>query len=415
MDPSRFDSLEEALEKGGAPQALDLLAETLREEKQFPQLFEALLMKTRHELGLPLSGNESLRDLPNELRDQVEERYVETCRSVGSLFLGEGDIPGAWPYFRAIDEPRLVAEALEEWKPRDDGDDGDDDGDGRSDDPDGDGDDTPDCDAIIDIAFHQGANPERGFELILSEYGTCRAITTFEHQFPYAAGVREACGQKLVRRLYRELLEGLQCDLERRGEEVPEDASVRSLVEGRSWLFEEHGYHVDMSHLQSVVRAAATLRDEEVIGLAVHMCEYGRNLARDLQTADQAPFDDFYNDYRIFLRALTGEGVDGAARFFTAKAERHGLDESGNHFPGEVLVHLLDRTGRHEQAIEAYLKYLKDVAGPLQISPTLLELCERSGTYQSLLDVSRAKDDLLQYAAALVKRREADGGGSEGD
>ena len=32
---------------------------------------------------------------------------------MGNLFLGAGDIPRAWPYFRAIGEPSPVAEAIE--------------------------------------------------------------------------------------------------------------------------------------------------------------------------------------------------------------------------------------------------------------------------------------------------------------
>ena len=406
MDDSQFTELEESLESGGAPAAFECLADTLRSEKKFPQLFEALLMKKRHELGLPLQGTESLRDLPDELQETLEEYYMETCRTVGGLFLEEGDIPGAWPYFRAIDEPEAVAKALEIWQPRDDegGDEDEDDVGGAS-----------DCDTIVDIAFNQGASPQRGFELVLSEFGTCRAITLFEHQFPYKGEVREACGRKLVNHLYEELLEGIRADLEGRGEEVPADATVLSLREGRSSLFEGHGYHVDISHLQSVVRAAASLHDREVLMKAIEMCDYGRNLARDLQMADRPPFEDFYDDYRIFLRALIGEGIDGAVRYFTSKADRAGLDESGNHFPGEVLVHLLHRTGRHEQATEAYTNYLKDVAGPLSISPTLAEICEHAGNFHSLLDLSREKDDLLQYTAALVRRKDLASAGSEGD
>jgi hypothetical protein len=389
MSQSAFEVLEAAA-AAGAPAVLDRLIETLRSERKLPQLFEALLMKKRHELGLPLTGSESLRDLPEELQATVEDFYIETCRTVGGLFLEEGDIAGAWPYFRAIDEPEAVAKALDAWVPPSET--------------------SPesrpvnDCDAIIDIALHQGANPRRGYELILSQYGSCRAITVFEHQFPYRGEVREECGVRLVRQLYRELLEGIKSDVLRREGQVPQDASVRSLIAERPWLFENHGYHVDMSHLQAVVRAAPSLRSEPELRLVIEMCDYGRQLAKDFQVTERPPFEDFYGDHRILLRALVGEGVDGAVRYFKGKAERAGPDDEGGHLPGEVLVHLLSRAGRHHEAIEAYLEYLRNAPGPLRTAPSLAELCERAGDFTSLLELSRERQDLLQYGAALVKR-----------
>ena len=58
-DPAHFTKLAETLESSGVPAALDFLAETLEAEKKFPQLFEALLMKKRHELGLPIEPSDS--------------------------------------------------------------------------------------------------------------------------------------------------------------------------------------------------------------------------------------------------------------------------------------------------------------------------------------------------------------------
>ncbi|HLU49267.1 MAG TPA: hypothetical protein VK116_14325 [Planctomycetota bacterium] len=262
-------------------------------------------------------------------------------------------------------------------------------------------------DAIVDIAFYQGAHPVRGYELIRERYGTCRAVTVFEHQFPHAAEIRERCGELLVRHLYGELLRGLRADLERRGVSVSEDATVRSLIEAHPELFaEEFGYHVDLSHLQAAVRAAAGLSSREDIVRAVEMCDYGRRLARDFQTApDRAPFDDFYNDYRILLRAIIGEGVDGAIRYFRSKADRAAVDESGQHFPGEVVVHLLERTGRHREAVEASRCYLSKVARTTLV-PSFVELCRRAGDLAPALEASRDREDLLQYVAALAHRED---------
>jgi hypothetical protein len=386
-----FQTLEEALSSSGPEAAFDRLAEVLRSEKKYPQLFEALLMKKRHQLGLPLLGGDSIRDLPEALQAEVEEYYVETCRQVGSLYLEDGDLVSAWPYFRAIDEPARVAGAIQAWRVPDAGQGSDPEERGRM------------TDAIIDIALHQGAHPRRGFEIVLSEHGVCRAITVFEHQFPYTAEVREECGRMLVDRLHDDLRRSIANDIEHREGTAPAGADLRELMEGRPWLFEGHGYHVDVSHLQSVIRIAALLQGKPWIEKAVQMCEYGRRLPRDFQHPDRPPFTEFYSDYRIFLQALLGTGVDGAVRYFTQKVESQGAGDEARRFPAEVLVYLLHRTGRSAEAIAAHLKYLKGARTDGSVAPTLLQLCDTAGDYSRLLESARERGDLLQFTAGLVR------------
>ncbi len=396
MTNDPFQILETCAQAEGMPAAFDRLVELLREEKKYPQLFEARLMKKRHELGLPLQGTDSINDLPEELQDEVEKYYVEVCREVGALFLADGDIAGAWPYYRAIDEKRPIADAIADWAPP-----------GDTEDEDA----LTKLDEIVGIALTEGAAPARGYELVLSEYGVCRAITVFEHQFPYQGEVREACGRLLIERLYADLSENVRSDVlatSEANDEVdapPEDADLRTLVEQNSWLFEGMGYHVDVSHLMAVVRVAATMKDRALVEKGIQLTEYGRRLGRDFQHPDQPPFEDFYNDYRIYLRALAGEGVDGAVRYFTQAADRHDVDEEGRHFPGEVLVYLLYRTGQYEKAIAAYRKYLSGTGPQTTIAPSLSDLCSAKGDFAPLLEVSREQSDLLQFAAGLAQSR----------
>ena len=399
-----FTGLEEALRSGGVAGLFERLIESLRAEKKYPQLFEAKLMRRRHELGLPLEGGDSIRDLPEELQRTVEDFYVETCREIGGLFLAEDDIPGAWPYFRAIDEPADVKAAIDAWSPPED-----DESAEEEYDPDTYDDSAiSQCDQIVDIAFQQGANPVRGYELILSQYGSCRGITIFEHQFPYSGEVKQECAKRLVRHLYAELLGSLRYDLERRGVELSDDATVGGLVEKHPELFDESGYHIDISHLQAVVRATLAVGSSDELTMGLDLCEYGRRLARDFQNADPPPFEDFYNDYRILIRALLGQGMDGAIRYFRTKAERASVDEYGRHVPGEILVFLLDRAGKADEAIDVHLEYLKDVQNLTGWAPTLPQLAARSGSYDRLRDLAREKQDVLQFTAALVHSQPAE-------
>ena len=392
-DPAeRFSALEEALDKEGPGALFDRLAETFRAEKKYPQLFEALLMKKRHELGLPIQGTDSIRDLPEHLQAEIEEYYVGACRTVGALYLDSGDIVAAWPYFRAIDEHSRIAEAIERWEPA-----------GKSSNAPYDEAAGSATDAIIDIALHQGVHPVRGYSLVLSEHGVCRAITVYEHQFPFGGEVKETCGKMLLHRLHADLVANLKSDIAAREGAEPADTDVRKLIADRPWLFEGYGYHVDVSHLQAVIRAAAILTDRSALEKGLELCEYGRRLPRDFQHPDRPPFTDFYADYRIFIQALLGIGVDGAIRYFTQKVPRGG-DEDSVRFPAEVLVYLLYRTGRYSEAIEAHTQYLPNARPGSSVAPSLLELCDRAGDHTKLLAKAREKDDLLQYAAGLVHR-----------
>ena len=402
-EQSAYRRLKDVVDADGIEPAFDELARIFEGEKKYPQLFDALLMKKRAALGLPLEGAENLRDLPEPTQAQLEEYYVTICRRVGGLFLDDGNIQAAWPYFRAIDEPQKVAETIAQWHP-----------------PEGDDDDGEETDVVIDIALSQGAHPTRGFELVLSQYGVCRAVTTFEHQFPHGPDVKQKCARLLVDRIYADLLENLLYDVKRQAGDVEsqagdvesqegvEETDIRSLVFAHPELFEGHGYHIDISHLQSVVRFSTILEDREGLDKALQLCEYGRKIPRDFQSPDPPPFDDFYNDYRIFLQALLGTGVDGAVRYFTQKADRAEVDEDGKHFPAEVLIHLLYRVGRYDEAIDTHEKYLKDYRGPLSVAPSLLELSDRLGAYERLLAIAEQRQDLLQYAAALTRQAGSD-------
>jgi hypothetical protein len=95
-----------------------LLIEKFREEKKYPLVFEARLMKSRHALGLPLIQNERLEDLPEAKRVVHERDFMAAAREVGGLFLADGDIPRAWPYFRAIGDSAPVAAAIEKLQPQ---------------------------------------------------------------------------------------------------------------------------------------------------------------------------------------------------------------------------------------------------------------------------------------------------------
>src|SRR5262249_43964137 len=163
MDATAYQQLEEALERRGPAGAIEQLCSTLRENKDFTGLFYAMLMKKRVELGVSPVPTGSSQDLPAGTHEPYEDAIRQAGRLAGNLCLEKGNIPHPWAFLRMLGESEPVARALDKVQPLPD----------------------EDCHPLVDIAFHQGVNVRKGFELILQRYGICSAITTISgHDFP---------------------------------------------------------------------------------------------------------------------------------------------------------------------------------------------------------------------------------------
>ncbi|MBI1898102.1 MAG: hypothetical protein HYS04_16450 [Acidobacteria bacterium] len=375
-----FALIQALADSGRAAAAFDQLVDKFRNEKNYALLFEARLMRKRHQLGLPLIQTEDASALPDHLRREYEREMVEAARETGSLYLAEGDIERAWPYFRAISEPEAVRDAIERLEP------------------------PPEIDGIVQIAFQEGVHPAKGLELILKQYGICRALTTFGM---YAVPRdRDACIRLLVRSLYAELADSLRRAIENVEGSAPEAAGVSALIAERDWLFGEYASYVDTSHLASVIRYAIDLSDRETLALACELCDYGRRLSPEFRLRSEPPFEDPYTDYDLYLRALLGEDADRAVEHFRRKAAESDPEEAGT-MPAQVLVSLLCRLRRYGEAVEVSLEHLRGISPNELICPTALQLCHLAGDYERLMQLARERGDLLSYAAAALARAPA--------
>ena len=175
---------------------------------EYRALLDALLLKARHELGLAADPGRGLAALPEPVRTQYEERYVEAIRRVGLEAPRRRRHPhglGLFPRDRRARARRRPHSTR--ISPTDD--------DER-------------LGQIIDVAFNQGANPSRGFELILDHYGTCSAITAFEQLPPGDEATRVACVERLVRQLHAQLVANLRAEIAQRGQPLPPARAPRS-------------------------------------------------------------------------------------------------------------------------------------------------------------------------------------------
>ena len=371
MSDNPFDLIDEALRSGGPEAGFDFLAKKVQEEKNYPLLFEVRLLRKRHELGLPLIQVDDSAPMPPEKRLEYDKTFIEAAREVGALYLADGNIPRAWPYFRAINDTAPVAAAIEKVELKEG------------------------MEPIIEIAFMERVHPYRGFEMILNQYGICRAITSFG-QFPCREG-REESLRLLVRTLHAELVERLKYAITNVEGKTPETDSVSELIAGRDWVFPEQTCYVDVSHLISVIRFSLDLTDPPTLGLAEELTDYGSQLKGVYEERAEAPFDNFYIDHGVYLRALRGKDVDLGIAHFQKKLEAGDAVETA-----QVLVGLLARLERYDEAIQIAQAHLTE-ANPAELScPSLPQLCFLARDYDRLRSFARSRGDLLSYTAQAL-------------
>jgi hypothetical protein len=392
MDSAIFAELERSFAQEGAAAAIDQLCRRLREQKDYGNLFYALLLKKRHELGVNPLPTAPAQELPVAVHASYENAIREASRLITRLYLEEGNIPQAFGYARIIGELEPIKEALDRYQPAE----------------------GEDIQQLVHLAFFEGVHQTKGFDWLLARFGICNAITTMSNpEFPHVPEVRRYCYERLTRALYQELRERLTTEIIRREGQPPACAEappetlgvVRELLRGRDWLFEDGMYHVDTSHLGSVVQMAIHLTPGDELAMARELCEYGQCLPSNAYTGEP-PFDDLYRDHGIYLAILVGERVEEGVAHFRAKAENADPEKTGT-YPAEVLVNLLLHRGRVPEALAVARRYLAKVDNRRLSCPSVVELCQKANDYPTLAELAREQGDPVHFVAGLIAARAA--------
>lgn len=374
-----FDQVRDALASGDVEAGFELAIDRFRNERSYPMIFEARLMQKRHALGMPLIQTEPWSNLGEDCQSAYESATVEAAREVGTLFLNDGEIGRAWPYFRAIGEKDLVREAIEQCD------------DGASGEA---------LDGIIEVAYHEQVNPKKGFELILKHYGTCRAITNFS-QYPVEEG-RADCAELLAENVHSELLANIKYAVEQKEGQAPEGDDLGAIVEERGWLFEGNAYYLDTSHVSSLVQMAPAIDRERTLELLLGMARYGSQLSEMYQFPGNPPFENVFEDYAAYISTVLRRDVEAGLEHFRRKIETCDPNIAGT-TPAQVLVNLLVRLGRPGEAADVALEHLSEADPQFLTCPNALQLCQMAQDYKRLAEVARNRRDLLSFAAATMQ------------
>ena len=402
-----FTQLAATADAAGAEPMFDTLAASLKARGRWHALFDLRLLQARMALGLPATGE--LVDVSPEDRDQLDERSLAACREVGWPLLDAGHVAAAWMYLRAAAAPAEVAEKLaglahgmtaadanldeEETAAR--------------------------LQEIVHVALWEGIDPALGIDLVIRTQGTCNSITAYEQAVSRLPARRQApAAGVLVRHLHREVASALAADLTQRGARIDTiDTAIAPTISPLLDLLRQVGgaddpsIHVDVSHLQSVLRIARVCTDPDVIRDAWELACYACRLPAEVVYPGEPPFEDVGDSSRMFFGAQLGHDTERALSFFRRAAARARLEESGT-LPSDTLVLLLTRLDRPAEALHAALE--RPAEGPMPSTmlasgmlPSLVELATAADSWDELLAACRERGDEITFAATLAARKHA--------
>jgi len=364
------------------------LIESLTSRRRWHALFDARLLEARHALGLPLSGDLATLELAPEVRDRLDERSLAACREVGWPLLDEGQVGAAWMYLRAAAAPaevatRLAALADTILGPAAAG--------GAI--PDGtipdDEETSRQLQEIVGVALWEGVDPAVGLSVVLRTQGTCNAITAYEQAVARLPARRQAPAAAV-------LVAHLHGEIDRAG----------GFAGG-------HGVHVDVSHLQSVLRIARVCTDETTLRAAHALADYACRIPPDFVYPGEPPFEDMGEASRHWYAAQLGIDVEPALAYFRGKMLTSDPDVAGT-LPTDALVVLLARVGRPGEALRVALERPRDdmltagsggmpsVMQAAGMLPSLVELAAAAGSWDLLEQACIDRGDEITFTATLA-------------
>jgi len=365
-------------------QMLDHMVEHFREARSPMELFEALKMRIRNQLGLPLVTSENEPSRPEDVERQLEVGLLDACREAGTMLIEEGKVGEGWMYLRPTGDTKLAKDLISKLEITEEN-----------------------YDEMIQVLLHEGIDVARGYQTVLDQQGTCNSITLYEQALANRGkDDQQTAARCLLNHLHSELTELVRGDIARREAPAGEDESLADMIEKRRWILADGGYHLDTTHLSSTVRIATVLEDDDSLRKAWDLTQYGRRLDHQFQYPGDEPFVDFYPAYTAFFAILLGENIDAGLKVFERKARSVDTVEHGT-AAVETYVDLLDRIGRHQQAIDTAIELAPKELPPQRIVPMLIEVAQRAtesgenGGWDSILEYCQKHNDILGYAAVI--------------
>jgi len=367
----RFDDLIRSCDARGIDAMLDSLAASLAAQRRWHALFDARIIQARVAVGLPPVGTSG--DVPAGLRDVFDARSLAACREAGWPLLDEGQVAAAWMYLRAAAEPAQVSAKLAELAAGIEAASAGDDEEAQR-----------RLHELVGLALWEGVDPALGIRLVIRTQGTCNSITAYEQAVSRLPAARQQpAAAALVEYLHQELCTNLAADLDRRGIPLPAahaiSPSLPALLAAAGGLEGDPSVHIDVSHLQSVLRIARVCTDEPTIRRCHELACYGCRLPEDVTYPGEPPFEKVAEASRLFYGAQLGNDLGRPAEALHAAVERPASDGMPSTMQASGML------------------------------PSLVELATAAGDFEPLRRACREQGDEITFAATLAAEHAGNG------
>lgn len=370
MPNQQLNQIDHLIDLGEIDNALKAAAAHFLAEQDFHRLFEIRKLQARNSLGIPLIQWNSTASLDSATQLALDSKLLEACREVGLLHLQQGNLSSAWPYLEPLEDRQWIKTQIANMPIVDDK-----------------------LDVVIEFAFHRGAHPVYGFELIIQHMGTCNAITLFDSSSAYFdRKTRQELAATLVNHFFEEILRNLNA-----GRGAPESISKDEFIDSFKSQSNWGGPHADATHLNSVTRIGLILDSSEELRKLWALSSYGLQLPEMFQFPGIVPFENHFLDCLAFYEGLLG--IDRARHI--SKFENKIIEAQGSSaalLVTETVVDWLIKMGDSASAVTIVARYGGDDFGTLGIAPNLIASCQNDPiATRQLLDIFRSRDDCLSF------------------
>lgn len=364
-------------------EALQFLKKHFREAGEYHRLFDVLKMEIRHRLGLGLLHREDDPPLDEDTQVKLENRFLDACREIAGLFFADGNLNDGWVYLQPLGDEPFAKDLVEKVEVTEDN-----------------------FGAIIEIAFNHGVSPEYGFRLMLERTGTCNGITAFDVQGrQFDRATISSLASVLLNHFCEEVRTNVIEHVRSVEGNVDETLSLGEFLEKFNWLVREGGHHADATHLASVIRIARQTTSSEDNAKALSLANYGCRLSEDFQFASDPPFEQIYEDHRLWYEAMAGINIESAIKHFADKADQ-AKGEYSETAVVEALVDLQIRTDHRDAAVESTTERIISQLEPDELPAAAFEIAKSPSQYGTLAQAFQENGNFAGFAFAKLCQQE---------
>jgi len=242
--------------------------------------------------------------------------------------------------------------------------------------------------------------------LLLEKTGTCNGITAFDVQAPqFDRSTITDLASVLVQHFYEELRGNVINHVRDVKGTVEESASLGTLLQDHDWLVHEGGHHADATHLASITRIARQVTSQDDLKRALALANYGCRLGEDFHFSSDPPFEEIYQDHRIWFEALNGINTVQGIEHFTKKAES-AKGEFHETAAAEALIDLQIRAGMRDGAVNTMIDRVLPHLDPSDLPASAFEIAKVPDQYRKLADAFQRQDNFAGYAFAVLCEEE---------